>query len=223
MAVTMHERRLERGRRWWDLAARGSRTMYAQRILDELGLPDLDLRAGHTVLDIGCGYGDTFASLREAVAPGGRVIGLDYSPGMVARARRRVRENGWDDVEVRRADFTRADLEPESVDRAVAFASISAMPDVPAALSTAFGVLRPGGLLVVFDMKLRAAGWSTPLIWLFAGLYRLLAGWAGVDVLDTARATFDDVTVPEAPNRPGRPQPEDGWPPLTYFVARKAD
>jgi SAM-dependent methyltransferase len=186
--------------------------MYAQRILDELGLPDLDLRAGHTVLDIGCGYGDTFASLREAVAPGGRVIGLDYSPGMVARARRRVRENGWDDVEVRRADFTRADLELESVDRAVAFASISAMPDVPAALSTAFGVLRPGGLLVVFDMKLRAAGWSTPLIWLFAGLYRLLAGWAGVDVLDTGPCSTASVSASGWTSSVGRRETADVGP-----------
>lgn len=47
----------------------------------------LDLHGGETVLDVGCGAGQHFAALRTAVGAEGRVIGLDYSPGMVKQAR----------------------------------------------------------------------------------------------------------------------------------------
>lgn len=44
-------------------------------------------RAGEFVLDIGCGWGSTALSLAQRVAPGGRVLGLDVSKLMLARAR----------------------------------------------------------------------------------------------------------------------------------------
>lgn len=225
MTTAHHERRLERGRRCWDLTSgMHAGTGYVDLILDA-ALPDLDLRPGHTVVDIGCGAGNAFGRLRDAVAPGGHVIGIDYSPRMIARARERVADHGWDDVEVRRADFTQPTLEPASVDRAIALSSLSAMPDVEAAVQHAHEALRPGGVLWVFDMKLKPSGWSTPLVRLLGGVYRLTAGWAGVDVLDTVRATFADVTLPDFPARKGKPpipQHERGLPPWTMFVARKA-
>jgi hypothetical protein len=50
-------------------------------------------------------------------------------------------------------------------------------------------------------------------------VYAATAGWAGVDVLDTAREVFDDVAPPDLPGQAGRGGPEAGWPPLTMFVA----
>ena len=220
-----HDRRLERGRRWWDLVSGATeRTGYDDQMLDA-ALPDLDLRPGHTVVDIGCGPGKTFERLREAVTPGGRVIGIDYSPASLALAERRIRRHGWTDVEVRRADFTRPTLAPESADRAIAFSSLSAMPDVPAAVGNAHDQLRPGGRLWVFDMRIKPAGLATPLIWAIDGVYRAVAGYAGVDVLDTARARFARVETPDIPPRTGappRPQSDSGWPPFTAFVAHRA-
>lgn len=221
----LHDRRLERGRRWWDLVSGSTeRATYTDDMLD-LAIPELDVRPGHTVLEIGCGPGNTFERLREAAGPGGRVLGVDYSPKMLARAQRRISEHGWDDVAVRRTDFTRGGIEPGSIDRAIAISSISAMPDVPAAIRHAHDALRPGGRLFVFDMKLTPGGWSTPLIWFFDAIYRLAAGYTGVDVLESARRTFAEVRLPDVPARSGgtpRPQPERGWPPLTCFVATRA-
>lgn len=83
--TTTHDRRLERGRRWWDLvspihgSAGGSTTQVA-----DLALQYLDLTAGQTVLDVGCGSGAAFPTLRDAVGPSGRVVGVDYSPRMLA-------------------------------------------------------------------------------------------------------------------------------------------
>jgi ubiquinone/menaquinone biosynthesis C-methylase UbiE len=147
---------------------------------------------------------------------------VNNPPGMLARAQRRIARHGWENVAIRRADFTRTEREAGRFDAAAAVFSLSAMPDVPAALATAHAALRPGGRLFVIDMRLVPAGWSTPLIWLSQGLYRGLAGWSGVDVLDTARGIFPVVTLPDPPGRPGGGQPTAGWPPLTMFVATKA-
>lgn len=69
---------------------------------------------GDTVLDVGCGTGANLAFLRERVGDSGTVIGVDVAPGALARARRRVRERGWDNVFLIRGDG--ATLPVERVD-----------------------------------------------------------------------------------------------------------
>ncbi len=58
----------------------------------------LQLGAGAIVLDVGCGTGLSFASLRAAVGSRGRVIGIEQSPDMLAQARLRVQQQGWRNV-----------------------------------------------------------------------------------------------------------------------------
>jgi SAM-dependent methyltransferase len=53
---------------------------------------------GATVVDVGCGTGLNLAWLRQAVSPGGHVVGIDPSHSMLARARRRSRRHRWTDV-----------------------------------------------------------------------------------------------------------------------------
>ena len=220
------ERRLRRGRRCWDrvssLEGKAGTDRRAAPI-STYALDHLDVRTGDAVLDIGCGAGNNLPDLRAAVGPTGQVVGIDYSTGMLARAERQIRNHGWDNVVARQVDFTRTEIEADRFDAALASFSLSAMPDVPTALANAHTALRPGGRLFVIDMRLIPAGWSTPLIWFFQGVYRALAGWSGVDVLDTARATFASVDLPDPPGKPGRGQPTAGWPPLTTFVATKPD
>ena len=59
----------------------------AQRLQHELLLTLLDPKWGETVLDVGCGTGATLQRLADA---GLRVAGVDRSPAMLARARRRL-------------------------------------------------------------------------------------------------------------------------------------
>jgi len=64
---------------------------------------------GSTVVDVGCGTGLNLSWLHRAVSPGGRVIGLDASPSMLAAAQRRIRRHGWSGVEVISGEIARLD------------------------------------------------------------------------------------------------------------------
>jgi demethylmenaquinone methyltransferase/2-methoxy-6-polyprenyl-1,4-benzoquinol methylase len=60
----------------------------------------LALRPGDTVVEIGCGAGLNFALVEQAVGSEGRIIGVDISEAMLERARARVRDAGWKNVEL---------------------------------------------------------------------------------------------------------------------------
>ncbi|MEP7203068.1 MAG: methyltransferase domain-containing protein [Ilumatobacteraceae bacterium] len=64
---------------------------------------------GATVVDVGCGTGLNLSWLHQAVSPGGRVIGLDSSPSMLAAAQRRISRHGWSGVDVIRGEISRLD------------------------------------------------------------------------------------------------------------------
>jgi demethylmenaquinone methyltransferase/2-methoxy-6-polyprenyl-1,4-benzoquinol methylase len=50
------------------------------------------------VLDVGCGTGQAFPVLEEAIGPEGRLIGIDLSAAMLARAAERIERDGWRNV-----------------------------------------------------------------------------------------------------------------------------
>jgi SAM-dependent methyltransferase len=78
-----------------------------ERIVDALD-PD----RGDVVVEMGCGTGANLPFLRDRVGPGGTVIGLDVSTGVLDRARARIERGGWTNVHVARADATRPPLRP---------------------------------------------------------------------------------------------------------------
>ena len=192
---------LRRGRRLWDLlSSRGRWAERWQRPIRPLILQHLDLHGGETVLDVGCGAGQHFGALRTAVGAEGRVIGIDYSPGMVKQARELVERQGWRNVEVRRGDgsqpaLEQPDLARHDVDAAIATFAISAMPDVHTALQNVRDALCPGGRFLVIDLRLVPHGPSGILVRCLGLCYRLLAGWTGQDVLATLQEIFDTVQV----------------------------
>ena len=106
-----------------------------QRILD--GLP-----VG-TALDAACGTGRHTAHLHRL---GHRVIGVDASPDMLARARKRL-----PDVDLREADLHRLPLPDDAVDTVVCALALTHVPDLAAVLAEFARVLRPGGHLVISD------------------------------------------------------------------------
>jgi trans-aconitate 2-methyltransferase len=101
----------------------------------------LDLAGGETVLDAGCGSGRVTAMLLERL-PRGRVIGVDGSESMIARARDALGDD--DRVELRVADLLELELD-EPVDAIFSNATLHWILDHERLFARLFALLRPGG------------------------------------------------------------------------------
>lgn len=104
---------------------------------------------GDTVVEMGCGTGANFVHLRERVGEAGRVVGVDVTPGMLARARHRVEHAGWENVHVVRGDATRP---PVAETHALFGTFVVGMFDDPAAAVSGWAdLVRPGGRVALLD------------------------------------------------------------------------
>jgi len=144
---------------WWSRHPRALDAVYAMAFLGRerrfrrRSLDGLSLKSGERVLEVGCGRGNSFEGLREAVGPEGRVLGVDVSEGMVAAANRRIAKAGWHNVAAVRGDARRLPVADGTFDAAYASMSTSAVPDPARAVETVHGALRPGGRFVVLDAQ----------------------------------------------------------------------
>ena len=120
----------------------------------------LALRPGDTVLDVACGTGLSFALLQQGVGADGRIVGVELSPDMLARARARCESEGWHNVALIEAAMEGAAI-PGTVD-AVLFNFTHDVLRSPAALAHIFAAARPGARVAVAGMKL-APWWLAPL------------------------------------------------------------
>lgn len=111
------------------------------------GLPTrhAELRPGDTVLDLGSGAGvDVFLAAR-AVGAAGRVIGVDMTPEMIARARANAEAGGYPNVEFRLGEIEDLPVEDDSVDVVLSNCVINLVPDKARVFGEIHRVLRPGG------------------------------------------------------------------------------
>ena len=108
---------------------------------------------GATVLDVGCGAGTDLLIAAQMVGPEGRVIGVDMTSAMLARARASAQEIGVDDrVELHESLIESLPLEDGSVDVVISNGVIDLVPDKDAVFAEIDRVLRPGGRLQVADV-----------------------------------------------------------------------
>jgi ubiquinone/menaquinone biosynthesis C-methylase UbiE len=121
--------------------------------LQKRALGALKLKAGDTVLDLGCGAGVNFALLEEKVGAGGRIIALDYCEGMLAQAKALSVRRGWGNIEFIQGDAARMTLPENALDGAVCTFALSAMPNDDGAICRVAASLKPGAQFVVFDAK----------------------------------------------------------------------
>ena len=101
---------------------------------------------GNIVLDVGCGDGALLEQLARA-NPGGRTVGIDLAPGMLARATRRLRRAQLDGAEVYRGDARELAFAEASVDVITCAYVLDILPDteIAKALAEFRRILRRAG------------------------------------------------------------------------------
>ncbi|NOX41906.1 MAG: methyltransferase domain-containing protein [Alphaproteobacteria bacterium] len=113
---------------------------------------ELRLRPGDTVVDIGCGTGVNFELLLEEVGESGRIIGVDLTQGMLAQAGARIRENGWNNVELVQSDAAEYAFPPD-VDAVLSTYALTFVPGFASVIESALIALGSGQRFAVLDMK----------------------------------------------------------------------
>jgi ubiquinone/menaquinone biosynthesis C-methylase UbiE len=125
---------------------------YPQRAQRLRTVQALGLRAGDTVVDLACGTGLNFPLIERAIGPGGRIIGVDLTDAMLARARDRIQANGWGNISLVQADAASFGFAGH-VDALVSTYALSQVPECAEVIAHGAAALTVGGRLAVLDLK----------------------------------------------------------------------
>lgn len=177
------------------------------------GLPTehAGLAEGQAVVDLGSGAGlDAFVA-RSIVGERGRVVGVDFAPEMVAKARSNAADLGLGNVSFVEGAIEELPLEAESYDVALSNCVFNLVPDKSAAFRETYRVLRPGGHFCISDVVTRGTlpGPVRRSAELYAGCvagamdeerYLALvreAGFESVEVRERRRIALPDRALPD--------------------------
>ena len=113
-----------------------------------------NIKQGDVVLDLGSGAGfDCFLAAKK-VGDKGRVIGVDISEPMLAKAKNNARKYGYTNVEFKLGDIDTLPIEDASIDVVISNCVINLAPDKNKVFSEIFRVLKKSGKAFVSDIVL---------------------------------------------------------------------
>jgi ubiquinone/menaquinone biosynthesis C-methylase UbiE len=132
------------------LEARGKHPRFIQMMNEYLDAMDINIK--RAVLDLGCGTGVAARAIAQRPGFKGRVLGIDISPYLIAAAERlAAKEGSGHSVEFRTGDSHSLSLADEEFDAVVAHTLVSHVDDPCGVLKETARILRPGGLVGIFD------------------------------------------------------------------------
>lgn len=120
---------------------------------------ELALRAGESVLDVGCGPGHQIAELSGAVGSDGFVVGIDPADSAIAIASRRCKE--LPNVSVKLGDASGLPFADQSFDAVMSSQVFEYLDDVEGGLREIYRVIRPGGRVLIHNTDWGALLWRS--------------------------------------------------------------
>jgi ubiquinone/menaquinone biosynthesis C-methylase UbiE len=159
----------------------------AARLIEAAGIKE-----GQTVLDVATGTGLVAIEAARRVGSTGRVVGMDISPRMLAQARRKIDDLGFQNIELREGDACTADLPREGFDLILCSAALVFMVDIPAVLRGWHRFLKPGGY-VGFDAPAENSTAAGSTLASLARSHGLSLRYARLRTREACRQSFIDA------------------------------
>jgi ubiquinone/menaquinone biosynthesis C-methylase UbiE len=120
------------------------------------GLPTqfAKIKKGDVVIDLGSGAGNDAFIARHETGETGKVIGIDFTPAMIERARKNAEVRGYHNVEFRQGDIEQMPVTANTADVIVSNCVLNLVPNKDGVIKDIYRVLKPGGHFSISDIVL---------------------------------------------------------------------